>query len=255
VILITAASSGIGRATALRLGGVGAAVLLVSRTREKLEQVAREIAEAGGEAHVHPCDLAEMEDIERMAAEVLEHHGRVDVLVNNASRSIRRSIELSYDRLHDFERTIQLNYLAPTPRASPRTSPRRRRSTPSSAASPEVVGDGVHITTVHMPLVRTPMIEPTRIYKGFPAISPEEAAEMICDAIVDRPERIATPLGNLGRLAYAVSPSSMDAVLNRAYRLFPDSPAARGDVRAAERPEEVSEEGRAFAEFTRGVHW
>jgi short-subunit dehydrogenase len=113
VILITAASSGIGRATALRLGGVGAAVLLVSRTREKLEQVAREIAEAGGEAHVHPCDLAEMEDIERMAAEVLEHHGRVDVLVNNASRSIRRSIELSYDRLHDFERTIQLNYLAP----------------------------------------------------------------------------------------------------------------------------------------------
>jgi short-subunit dehydrogenase len=295
--LITGASSGIGRAAALRLGGAGATVLLVARTRERLDEVAAEIGEAGGTAHVHPCDLSISDDVERMAAEVLERHAGVDILVNNAGRSIRRSIALSYDRLHDFERTIQLNYIAPvslilkllpgmrerksghiinissigvqtnTPRFSAYVASKAALDAFSRSIASEIIGDGVRITTIHMPLVRTPMIEPTRFYKAFPAITPEEAAAMITDAIIDQPKRVATPLGNLGQLAYALSPSSMDAILHRAYLLFPDSKAARGDKAAQAAPgreakeaapgfaEEVSEEGRAFAEFTRGVHW
>ena len=288
-VLITGASSGIGRAAALQLGDAGADVVLVARTREKLEEVAAEIAEAGGSASVHPCDLADPDDIERMAAEVLEAHGGVDILINNAGRSIRRSIELSYDRLHDFERTIQVNYLAPvnlvlkflpgmrerrgghiinissigvqtnTPRFSAYVASKAALDAFSRSIASEIVGDGVRITTIHMPLVRTPMIEPTKIYRDFPAISPDEAGAMICDAIIDRPKRVATPLGNLGQLAYAVSPSSMDAVLNRAYRLFPDSRAARGKATPEAAPEDVteavSEEAQAFARITRGVHW
>ena len=109
-VMITGASSGIGRATALRVGAAGGKVILVARGVEKLEQTKTEIEDLGGVAFVHRCDLSDMSDIERMAKEVLQEHGRVDVLVNNAGRSIRRSIALSYDRFHDFERTMQLNY-------------------------------------------------------------------------------------------------------------------------------------------------
>ena len=108
--MITGASSGIGRATALRVGAAGGKVILVARGVDKLEQTKTEIEDLGGVAFVHRCDLSDMSDIERMAKEVLQEHGRVDVLVNNAGRSIRRSIALSYDRFHDFERTMQLNY-------------------------------------------------------------------------------------------------------------------------------------------------
>ena len=111
--MITGASSGIGRATALRVGAAGGKVILVARGVDKLEQTKLEIADLGGEAFVHRCDLSDLSDIERMAKEVLQEHGRVDVLVNNAGRSIRRSIALSYDRMHDFERTMQLNYFGP----------------------------------------------------------------------------------------------------------------------------------------------
>jgi hypothetical protein len=109
-VLITGASSGIGLETALEVGEAGGEVLLVSRTREKLEEVATQIEEAGGIAHVHPADLSDLADSDRLAAEVLETHGGVDVLVNNAGRSIRRSVARSYDRFHDYERTMQLNY-------------------------------------------------------------------------------------------------------------------------------------------------
>ena len=110
VVLITGASSGIGKAAAVKCGEAGAEVLLVARTPEKLEETRAEIDEAGGKAHIHQCDLSDLDDVERMAKEVLEKHERVDILVNNAGRSIRRSIENSYERFHDFERTMQLNY-------------------------------------------------------------------------------------------------------------------------------------------------
>jgi NAD(P)-dependent dehydrogenase (short-subunit alcohol dehydrogenase family) len=293
VVLITGASSGIGRAAALKCAAAGAEVLLVARTPEKLEETRAEIEEAGGSAHIHKCDLSDIADVERMAAEVLEEHGRVDVLVNNAGRSIRRSVELSYDRFHDFERTMQLNYfgslrlilsLLPamrkrvkgrkgghiinvssigvqthTPRFSAYVASKAALDAWSRCVGSEVLEDGVHITTIYMPLVRTPMIAPTKMYDAFPTITPEDAAEMITNAMITKPKKVATRLGNFGELLYNVAPKASDAILNTAYKLFPDSSAAKGkgkeDGKPAEKEQELSTEGVAFAYLMRGVHW
>jgi thioester reductase-like protein len=291
VVMVTGASSGIGRSAALKIADAGGAVLLVARTPEKLEATREQIEAGGGVAHVHPCDLSDMDDIDRMADEVLAEHGHVDVLVNNAGRSIRRSIALSYDRFHDFERTMQLNYfgavklilkLLPvmrerksghlvnissigvqtnTPRFSAYVASKSALDAFSRCIASEIIDDGVHITTINMPLVRTPMIKPTRMYDRFPTITPEKAADMICEAIIHKPKRIATPLGTLGQLLYAINPKSIDYILNSAYKLFPDSRAARGDDKKGERPtrpapeEQASNEQVAFAYLMRGVHW
>ena len=284
VVLITGASSGIGKATAVKAADAGATVLLVARSIDKLEETKQEIEAAGGIAHIHRCDLAEIEDIERMAEEVLAYHGRVDILVNNAGRSIRRSIGLAYDRFHDYERTIQLNYLGavrlilallPSMRAhksghiinissiGTQTNPPRFSAYVASKAAldafgrviaSEVIDDGVHITTIHMPLVRTPMIAPTRMYDMFPAIAPEEAAEMIAGAMVSQPKKVATRLGTFGELLYAVAPTVSDRILNQAYKLFPESQAAKG--KGEEAPDKApSTEAVAFAHLMKGVHW
>jgi len=284
IVLITGASSGIGRATAVKAADAGATVLLVARSLDKLEETKAEIARAGGTAHIHQCDLSDMEDIERMAEEVLAYHGHVDILVNNAGRSIRRSVALSYDRFHDYERTIQLNYLGslrlilallPTMRARKsghiinissigvQTNPPRFSAYVASKAAldafsrviaSEVIDDKVHITTIHMPLVRTPMIAPTRMYDMFPAITPEEAAELIAGAMVKRPKKVATRLGSFGELLYAVAPKASDSILNMAYKLFPDSQAAKGKTEEA-RDKAPSTEAVAFAHLMKGVHW
>jgi NAD(P)-dependent dehydrogenase (short-subunit alcohol dehydrogenase family) len=291
--LITGASSGIGKATAIKCAAAGAEVLLVARTPEKLEETKTEIEEAGGTAHIHPCDLSNLEDVQRMAADVLEQHGRVDVLVNNAGRSIRRSVELSYDRFHDFERTMQLNYfgalrlilsLMPamrkrskgrkgghiinvssigvqthTPRFSAYVASKAALDAWSRCVASEVIDDGVHITTIYMPLVRTPMIAPTKMYDAFPTSTPEEAAEMITNAMITKPKKVATRLGNFGELLYNVAPKASDAILNTAYKLFPDSKAAKGEEKKEDgkpaKDEELSTEGVAFAYLMRGVHW
>jgi NAD(P)-dependent dehydrogenase (short-subunit alcohol dehydrogenase family) len=292
VVLITGASSGIGKATAIKCGDAGAEVLLIARTPEKLEETRAEIEDAGGTAHIHQCDLSNLEDVERMASEVLEQHGRVDVLVNNAGRSIRRSVELSYDRFHDFERTMQLNYfgalrlilsLLPsmrkrsegrkgghilnissigvqthTPRFSAYVASKAALDAWSRCVASEVVDDGVHITTIYMPLVRTPMIAPTKMYDAFPTITPDDAAEMITRAMINKPKKVATRLGNFGELLYNVAPKASDAILNTAYKLFPDSTAAKGKAEEDGKPakeEELSTEGVAFAYLMRGVHW
>ncbi|MFM9044829.1 MAG: SDR family oxidoreductase [Solirubrobacterales bacterium] len=287
VVMITGASSGIGHETALKVGEAGGIVLLVARSADKLEELKAEIEELGGEAHVHPCDLSDIEDVERMANEVLAQHGHVDVLVNNAGRSIRRSVELSYDRFHDFQRTMQLNYfgalkliLTLLPRMRERKSghiinvssigvqtnaPRFSAYVASKAAldafsrtiSSEVVDDGVDITAVYMPLVRTPMIAPTKMYDAFPTIGPEEAAEMITDAMIRKPKKVATRLGNFGELLYNVSPKTSDAILNTGYKLFPESKAAKHTGEGLEEQTEKapSAEAVAFAHLLRVVHW
>jgi short-subunit dehydrogenase len=277
-VLVTGASSGIGKATALEIGRAGGTMLLVARTEAKLNEVAREISLLGGEAHVYPCDLSDTDDIERMANEVLESHGHVDVLINNAGKSIRRSVNRSYDRFHDYQRTMQLNYFGPvklilgllptmrdrhsghiinistmglqtnTPRFAAYLASKAALDAFSRSIAPEIIGDGVHITTVYMPLVRTPMIAPTKIYDRFPTLTPEEAAALITDAIRKRPKRVATALGNLGQLSYAIAPGAQDLVVNRAYKLFPEG----------SEPTELTEptpEQRAFVRATRGVHW
>jgi short-subunit dehydrogenase len=235
-----------------------------------------------------------MEDIDRMAEEVLEQHGRVDVLVNNAGRSIRRSIALSYDRFHDFERTMQLNYFGAvrlilkvlpgmrerrsgqlvnvssigvqtnTPRFSAYVASKAALDAFSRCIASEIIDDNVHITTINMPLVRTPMIAPTKMYDRFPTITPDKAADMICDAIIHQPKRIATPLGTLGQLLYTINPKSVDYILNSAYHLFPDSRAAKGDKtpssesraeRGTSAEETASDQQVMFANLMRGIHW
>jgi NAD(P)-dependent dehydrogenase (short-subunit alcohol dehydrogenase family) len=288
-VMITGASSGIGKAAALKIAEAGGIVLLVARTPEKLEETKAEIEEAGGTAHIHRADLSDLEDIDRMLDEVLAEHGGVDILVNNAGRSIRRSVALAYDRFHDYERTMQLNYfgalrliikLLPgmrerksghiinissigvqtnTPRFSAYVASKAALDAFSRCIASELVDDKISITTIHMPLVRTPMIAPTKMYDAFPTSTPEEAADMICNAIIDRPKKVATRLGNFGELMYAVSPKSSDAILNTAYKLFPDSKAAKGEKEAEGKgkgtDEEASTEQVAFAYLMRGVHW
>ncbi|SEH12345.1 SDR family oxidoreductase [Thermoleophilum album] len=295
VVLITGASSGIGRATALELGKAGGEVVLVARTREKLEEVAREVERLGGKAHVEPCDLTDMDEIEQMGRRVLERLGRVDILINNAGKSIRRSLEREYDRFHDFERTMRINYfgavklimtLLPSmrrrrsghiinissigvqtnpPRFSAYVASKAALDAFSRCAAPETIGDGVKFTTVYMPLVRTPMIEPTSIYKAFPTLSPEEAAAMICDAIIKQPKRKASRLGTFGEVLYAISPKMVDWIMHTAYNMFPDSPVAAGkaveptttsdaDGRRPAPSEEIPAEALAMAYLLRGVY-
>ncbi|HLI32932.1 MAG TPA: SDR family oxidoreductase [Solirubrobacteraceae bacterium] len=281
-VMITGASSGIGRAAARKIAEAGGIPILVARNVERLEQVRAEIVAAGGTAYVYAADLTVPEQIDDVLARIFADHQRIDALVNNAGRSIRRSVALSYDRMHDYERTMQLNYFAAVRLilgVLPHMRERRRGhivnvSTIGVQASPprfsayvaskaaldaftrvvasEVLGDGVTFTTIHMPLVRTPMIEPTKIYRAFPAITPDEAAEMICEALRSHPKQIGTRLGTTAEVLYALAPKVVDRILNTAYSVFPESAAARGEVVV---DEPASLEQIAMATLTRGVHW
>jgi short-subunit dehydrogenase len=277
-VMITGASSGIGEALALKLGEAGAELLLVARSEDKLGAVAGRIGDAGGAAHVHPCDVSDRAAIRQMADAAIAEHGGVDILVNNAGRSIRRSIAQSYDRIHDFERTIDLNYLGAvqlilevlpgmrerrsghivnvstmglqmnTPRFSAYLASKAALDAFSRSIASEIVDDRVAISTVYMPLVRTPMIEPTDHYRYFPALEPGEAAEMVIDAIVSRSKKRTTLGGRVSEITYATAPRVQDAVVNAGYKLFPD-------LMPKQPAEEGSAEQRAFARATKGVHW
>jgi short-subunit dehydrogenase len=259
IILITGASSGIGAAVAKKIGDSGGEVALVARTRENLETVADEIRTAGGIAHVYTCDLSDMDAIAVLADRVLSELGRVDILINNAGRSIRRSLELSYDRIHDYQRTMQLNYfgavqlmlkLVPgmrergfgqvinvssagvqtrAPRFGAYIASKAALETLCDSLQTETIAEGVRFTTVHMPLVRTPMISPTKVYDRFPVLTPEQAAGALADAIVHRPRYVSPPFGQFAAFADAVNPNLMDHVRNRAFALFGDSGAAAGN--------------------------
>jgi short-subunit dehydrogenase len=284
-ILITGASSGIGRATALKAGTAGGTVLLVARTKEKLDELAMEIEDMGGLAYSHPCNLTDMDDIDRMADEVLAQHGEVDILINNAGKSIRRSVNRAYDRFHDYQRTMQLNYFGPvklilkllpsmrarsaghiinvstiglqvnTPRFSAYVASKAALDAFSRSIGPEVIGDGVHLTTIYMPLVRTPMIAPTKIYDRFPTLTPEEAADLITDAIRKRPKRMATTLGTIGQITYALAPGAQDLVASQAYQMFPEGDSEKPKADGKTQDGEPTAEQRAFVRATPGVHW
>jgi len=244
-VMITGSSSGIGRAAALQLGVAGAIVLLVARSVEELDAVRDEIVSAGGRAFAYPTDLTDFDELDALVAKVLDQHGHLDVLVNNAGRSIRRKVEHSQDRFHDFERPMQLNYFAairlvmgflPSMREresgqiinistwSVQVRPARFSGYTASKAAleawsdcvqGEVVGDGIVFTTIRMPLVRTPMIAPTRVYRRMPALTPEQAASTIADAIVCRPRRLRPMFSQFLAATDAVSPAAMDRVRNR----------------------------------------
>ena len=283
-VVITGASSGIGRAAALKIAAAGGIPILVARTKSKLDEVKAEIEAAGGTAYVAPCDLSDFAAIEALVEHLLSEHARVDMLVNNAGRSIRRSVALSYDRFHDYERTVHLNYLSPVKlmlgllphmreqggghvvnvsSIGVQTSPPRFSAYVGSKAaldaftrvvSSETIGDDVTFTTIHMPLVRTPMIAPTKMYDSFPTISPEEAADLVCEAIRAKPKQINTKLGTFGEVAYALAPKAVDQILHLAYRVFPESTAAKGEKSDAV-SEKASGEATALAYLMKGVHW
>ncbi len=281
-VLITGASSGIGKAAAFKIAKAGGIPLLVARSVDKLEEAKREIEDLGGTAYTYSADISDPDSIDELVAKVLADHPAVDILVNNAGRSIRRSVALSYDRFHDYERTIQLNYLGTIklimgllPHMRDRhsglivnvssigvqTNPPRFSAYVASKAAldawtrvvgSECIADNVHFTTIHMPLVRTPMIAPTKIYDSFPTISPEEAADLICEAIRAKPKQINTRLGTFGEVAYTLFPKAVDQILSTAYKVFPDSAASKGQ----KDPEEhASTEQVALAHLMRGVHW
>ena len=283
-VVITGASSGIGRATALKVATAGGIPLLVARGLEKLEALRDEIEAAGGTAYVYSADLSDAHAIDDVVQRMLADHPAIDVLVNNAGRSIRRSIKLSEDRFHDFERTMALNYfgaikmiMALLPHWRDRgfghvvnvssigvqTNPPRFSAYVASKAaldawtrvvSSEVVGDGITFTTIHMPLVRTPMIAPTKLYDHFPTISPDEAADLICEAIRSRPKEINTRLGTAGEVLHALAPKVMDQILHMAYKVFPDSAASKGEKDPAA-AEKANMEQIAMANIMKGVHW
>lgn len=270
VVVVTGASSGIGEATALRLGRAGANVILVARRRDELEGVRDRIAADGGTAHVAPCDLTDLEAVETLAATIEVEHGPVDVLVNNAGHSIRRPVSKSLDRIHDFERTMQINYFAAVKLTLALLPAMRRRGqghvvnvlseglllhTPKFAAylaskaaldefsrcvAAEVRADGVRFTGVYMPLVRTPMIAPTAAYRGVPALRADEAAGLVAEGIVTRAYAIVPRTGNGLRMARAVAPELVESVVSRVAgqrRRDPGAEAATVPSAAAAGPE------------------
>ncbi len=280
VVMITGASSGIGFAAAKKLGGAGARLLLVARGQEKLEETKAIIEQNGGLAWIYPTDLSDLEAIDKLVAQVLEEHGHVDILVNNAGRSIRRAVFESFDRFHDFERTMQLNYfgairlimgllpamakrrkghvinissigcLANVPRFAAYVASKSALDAYSRCLSGEVKQYNIELTTIYMPLVRTPMIAPTRMYDYVPTLTPEEAADMIVKAVVDKPKRMKTSLGQAAELSYALWPKMNDFVLNKGFQLFPSSAAAKGGER-----DKPSRDQIAFATLFRGAYW
>jgi len=278
-IIVTGASSGIGLTVSKYLAQAGAHVLLLARTKEKLDEVKAEIEAQGGKATVFPCDLNDMESIDAVSKEILAAVDHIDILVNNAGRSIRRAVHESVDRFHDFERTMQLNYfgavrlvlnvlphmmqrkdgqiinissigvLANATRFSAYVASKAALDAFSRCLSAEVHSHKIAITSIYMPLVRTPMIAPTKIYKYVPTLSPEEAADLIAYAIVKRPKKIATNLGRLASITYAIAPDINNILMSIGFNLFPSSTASVGEQ------EKLNLIQRAYARLFPGEHW
>jgi len=283
VVLVTGGSSGIGLAAAHKLAEAGAITIICGRDEDKLAEAKAEVEARGFELVTYVADVADMADCDRFVQLLIENHGGVDILVNNAGRSIRRAIESSFDRFHDFERTMQLNYfgclrmtmgllpsmiekkrghivnissigtLTNAPRFSAYVASKAALEAWTKCAASELQDMGIKFTTINMPLVRTPMIAPTKIYQNVPTLTPEEAADMIAEAIVYKPVRIATRVGVFGQVLHALMPRVAQIVLNTSFRMFPDSDAAKGGD--GKKPPQMSSEQIAMQQLLRGVHF
>jgi NAD(P)-dependent dehydrogenase (short-subunit alcohol dehydrogenase family) len=282
VVLITGGSSGIGKAAAFKIAGAGATTIIVARDAEKLAATQKEAAARGLSLMTYTADIADPAQCEALIKKVVAEHGRVDVLVNNAGRSIRRSIEHSYDRLHDFERTMRINYfgaiqltmgllpemvkrqnghvinissigvLAGSPRFSAYVASKAALEAWTQCAASEFFDRGVDFTIINFGLVRTPMIAPTKFYDHVPAMTPEEAAGFIADAIIRRPVRLTTRLGVFSQVVQALAPRLGRTILNTSFRMFPDSAAATGEKIGGEMP---TADQIAFTQMLRGLHY
>ncbi|WP_333824022.1 SDR family oxidoreductase [Pinisolibacter sp.] len=281
VVVVTGGSAGIGKATAFKLAGAGAKTVIVARDTEKLEAARQEAAAQGLTVLTYSADVTDAEQCADLVRRLHEDHGGVDILVNNAGRSIRRGIEGSYDRFHDFERTMQVNYfgalrltlgllpkmtekrhghivnissigvLTNAPRFSAYVASKAALDAWTRCAASEFLDRGVEFTTINMPLVRTEMIAPTKFYRHVPTLSPEEAADLVVQAIVMKPARVATQLGIFGQVIYAVSPKLAQAIMNTTFRMFPDSDAARNAKPGEEMP---TADQITVTQIMRGLH-
>jgi NAD(P)-dependent dehydrogenase (short-subunit alcohol dehydrogenase family) len=285
VVLVTGGSSGIGLAAAIKFAEAGAITIICARDEVKLKEAEAEIRAKGGKAaqvHTYSADIANEQSCGEMVAWIQETFGGVDFLINNAGRSIRRAIENSYERFHDYERTMQLNYfgclrvtmgllpgmvkkrrghvvnissigvLTNAPRFSAYVASKAALDAWTRCAASEYSDLGVTFTTINMPLVRTPMIAPTKIYNNVPTLSPEEAADMIAQACVYKPVRVATRLGITGQVLHALLPRVAQIAMNTSFRMFPDSDAAQGSKGA--KPQ-LSAEAVALQQMMRGIHF
>ncbi|MGL6070699.1 SDR family oxidoreductase [Craterilacuibacter sp.] len=279
VVLVTGATSGIGKATALKLLEAGAIVVTIARDLQKIEETVREFSDAGYTLHVYQGDIADLHQAELLTAKILATHGTVDILINNAGRSIRRAIEDSFDRFHDFERTMQLNYfgalkvsmgvlpamieqkrghiinissigvLTNAPRFAAYVASKSALDAWARTAASEFADKGVNFTCINMPLVKTPMIAPTKLYDQVPTLSPEEAAEMICDTIINKQVRLATRLGMLGQVLHAVAPRVAQVIMNTSFRAFSSGSKEEG------KPGRPSGNQAALSEMMRGIYF
>ncbi len=285
VVLITGGSSGIGLSAACKFAEAGAVTVICARGEDKLAEAVKVIrAAAGKDAQVfsYSVDIADEAGCAAFVQTLTEKHGGVDFLVNNAGRSIRRAIEASYDRFHDFERTMQLNYfgslrvtmgllpgmvakhkghvvnissisvLVNAPRFSAYVASKAALDAWTACAASEFADQGITFTTVNMPLVRTPMTAPTKIYDNMPLLDPEEAADMIVKACIEKPVRVATRLGIAVELLHAAAPRITQILMNTTFRMFPDSAAAKGEKLA--KPT-LTPEAIAMSQMMRGIHF
>jgi len=289
VVLVTGGSSGIGLAAACKFAEAGAVTIICARDEGKLADAVKEIVayakQRGADkprVFSYSVDIADAEGCAAFVKSLEDEHGGVDYLINNAGRSIRRAIEASYERFHDYERTMQLNYfgclrvtmgvlpgmvrkhkghvvnissigvLTNAPRFSAYVASKAALDAWTRCASSEFSDRGITFTTINMPLVRTPMIAPTKIYQNVPTLAPEDAAEMIAQACIDKPVRIATRLGITGELLHALAPRVAQIVMNTSFRMFPDSEAAKGEKGA--KPQ-LSAEAVAMQQMMRGIHF
>jgi len=285
VVLVTGGSSGIGLSAARRFAEAGAVTIICGRGEDKLAAAVQEIKDYAGEAaqvFSYSVDIADEASCAGFVKALQERHGGVDFLINNAGRSIRRAIESSYDRFHDFERTMQLNYfgalritmgllpgmvakrrghvvnissisvLVNAPRFSAYVASKAALDAWTACASSEFADQGITFTTVNMPLVRTPMTAPTKIYESMPLLMPEEAAAMVIQACIEKPVRVATRLGIFGEVLHAAAPRITQIIMNTTFRMFPDSAAAKGEK--APKPT-LSPEAIAMAQMMKGIHF
>jgi NAD(P)-dependent dehydrogenase (short-subunit alcohol dehydrogenase family) len=267
-VIITGASSGIGRASAIAVAERGATVFALARNAEALDTLIAEIRANGGQAYAFTCDVTDSTSVEHTVKDILGRFDHVDYLVNNAGRSIRRSVVNSTDRLHDYERVMAVNYfgavrmvLALLPHWRERRfghvvnvssagvqarNPKYSSYLPSKAAldafsdvvASETLSDHITFTNIHMPLVRTPMIAPSQRLNAVPAISPERAAAMVVRGLVEKPVRIDTPMGTVAEAGNYFAPRISRRFLHQLYLGYPDSPAARGVAASAKAPKD-----------------
>jgi NAD(P)-dependent dehydrogenase (short-subunit alcohol dehydrogenase family) len=282
VVLITGGSSGIGKATAMKVAKAGAITIIVARDAAKLAAAKQEAAQSGLDLATYSADITDTAQCGDLVARLVAEHGGVDILINNAGHSIRRAIEHSYDRFHDFERTMAVNYfgalrltlgllphmagkkrhthiinvssigvLASAPHFSAYVASKAALEAWTACAAAEYLDRGVEFTTINMPLTRTPMIAPTKFYDNVPAQTPEEAADLVIEAITRRPVRLATRLGVFGQLVHAIAPHLGQIVNNTMFRMFPDSAAAQ----AGKDAHEPTADQVAVSQLMRGIHF